>query len=342
MLVTNGWYHVTARGNERRAIFRNRRDYERFLEYLEEMGQRYGVLVAAYVLMRNHYHLVLQTPRANLSEAMKWLNVSYSVWFNRRYERAGHLFQGRFTAVLIDGEGSWLGQVTDYVHLNPVRTEALGLGKEERAAERAGLRPPANPEEIRKRLERLRSYQWSSYPAYAGYVPAPDWLAREEIYRRTPGRVRDGARRYREHLEGRVAEEISESPWHHLKAGLVLGSETFWRRLEGRGDREEMTALRHLQRRTTWEEVVRAVEEVKGESWSKFRNRHGDWGRDLALYLARRRSDMTLVELGRRAGNMKYHAVAQAIRGFEKKLERPEVRSALVEAVKRLDQFSNF
>lgn len=77
-LIADGGYHVTARGNERRAIFRDARDHGRFLEYLEEMTQRYGVRIAVYALMRNHYHLVLQTPQANLGAAMKWLNVSYA------------------------------------------------------------------------------------------------------------------------------------------------------------------------------------------------------------------------------------------------------------------------
>src|SRR5262245_7521982 len=91
-----GRYHVTARGNERRAIYRDDRDRLRFLELLGEARERYGVRVHAYVLMDNHFHLLVETPEANLSRAMQWLNVSYSVWFNRRRDRSGHLFQGRF------------------------------------------------------------------------------------------------------------------------------------------------------------------------------------------------------------------------------------------------------
>ena len=94
--VADGWYHVTARGLERRIVFEDERDHEHFLELLPELVSRYGVKIHAYVLMSNHYHLLMQTPHANLSRAMQWLNVSYGVWFNRRRSRVGPVFQGRY------------------------------------------------------------------------------------------------------------------------------------------------------------------------------------------------------------------------------------------------------
>ena len=105
--VKGGWYHVTARGIERRCIFEEGREYEHFLVLLEEMTGRYDVEVHAYCLMANHYHLLIRTPYANASAAIQWLNVSYSVWFNRRRQRVGHVFQGRFSSSLISGEGAW-------------------------------------------------------------------------------------------------------------------------------------------------------------------------------------------------------------------------------------------
>jgi REP element-mobilizing transposase RayT len=85
------WYHVTARGNERRPIYRDDRDRRHFCELLGEAVGNFGLVLHAYVLMENHFHLLLETPEANLSRAMQWLNVSYSVWFNRRHDRVGHL-----------------------------------------------------------------------------------------------------------------------------------------------------------------------------------------------------------------------------------------------------------
>src|SRR6266498_2435192 len=122
-----GWYHITTRGNERRAIFRSDRDREHFLEVLAEMTRRFGVRLHAYVLMDNHYHLLLQLTEPNLSRAVQWLNVSYSIWFNRRHRRSGHLFQGRFKSVVLDPI-QWGLELSRYVHLNPVRVGRMGLG----------------------------------------------------------------------------------------------------------------------------------------------------------------------------------------------------------------------
>src|SRR5438034_9970909 len=95
-------YQVTARGNERRAIFRNDADRQHFISLLAQLPERFGTCLHAYVLMPNHYHLLLETPEANLSRVGQWLNVSYSVWFNRRHQRSGHLFQGRYGAIIIE------------------------------------------------------------------------------------------------------------------------------------------------------------------------------------------------------------------------------------------------
>src|SRR5215471_87478 len=139
-----GRYHATARGNEQKRIYRSDRDRMHFLELLSELTERFGVRVHAYNLMDNHYHLLLETPEANLSRAMQWCNVSYSVWFNLRHRRSGHLLQGRFGAELVQDDAGWQ-EVARYVHLNPVRVARLGLDKSARAASRAGPidAPPA-------------------------------------------------------------------------------------------------------------------------------------------------------------------------------------------------------
>src|SRR5206468_4237132 len=102
--LIGGWYHLTARGNERRAIFRDDTDYEHFLSLLAQMVSQYGFQLHTYVLMPNHYHLLIEISQDNLSRGMQWLNVSYSQWFNRRHQRVGHLLQGRFGSVLLETE----------------------------------------------------------------------------------------------------------------------------------------------------------------------------------------------------------------------------------------------
>ena len=134
------------RGIDRQGIYRNDRDCEHFVKLLGEMSARYGVEVHAYVLMGNHYHLVVRVMDGNLSGAMQWLNVSYSVWSNRRHGRVGPVFQGRFKSVPVEG-GVWLYALSQYLHLNPVRMKWVGLDKRGRRAEGLGLRKVENAEE---------------------------------------------------------------------------------------------------------------------------------------------------------------------------------------------------
>ena len=104
ILYAGAFYHVTARGNEKKAIFKDERDRERFLLYAEAAVQRYGAVIHAYCLMDNHYHLLIQTPLANLSEIMQYINGSYTTYINTKRQRVGHLFQGRYKAILIDAD----------------------------------------------------------------------------------------------------------------------------------------------------------------------------------------------------------------------------------------------
>src|SRR2546426_3530743 len=137
------FYHVMNRGDRREPIFRDDTDHQSFLATLGEVCVKTGWQVHAYCLMGNHFHLVVETPQANLVAGMKWFLGAYSSRFNRRHRLFGHLFSGRYKALLVDGSGSgYLRVVCDYVHLNPVRAKLL---------------PPEQP---------LRAYRWSSYGEY--------------------------------------------------------------------------------------------------------------------------------------------------------------------------------
>ena len=122
----NAFYHVTCRGNDRRAIFRDDHDRGRFLERLQSAVEIFGVRVHAYVLRSNHFHLIVQTPRANLSEFMRQFNISYTGDYNRYHRRVGHLYQGRFKAMVVDKD-SYLLELSRYVHLNPIRIKSERL-----------------------------------------------------------------------------------------------------------------------------------------------------------------------------------------------------------------------
>src|ERR1700747_295652 len=136
IVIENGWYHVFNRVIERRSIFSSLADSRHFLQLLAHLPTRFGVLVHCYALMPNHYHLLVQTPQANLSQAVQWLNVSYSVWFNRKHRRGGPLFHGRVKTRLVATDGHHR-EVSRYIHLNPIRTQRFGLGKEQSASNTA-------------------------------------------------------------------------------------------------------------------------------------------------------------------------------------------------------------
>ncbi len=141
-------YHVTARGNRRTNIFVDERDHDVWLGMLEEATKRFRIVVHGYCLMGNHYHMMVETPLANLSAAMHYLNGTYAKYFNRRYGLTGHLFQGRFHSVLAERDEQVL-ELARYIVLNPVRAELV-----------------AHPGD----------WRWSSYRAMSGASVPPLWL----------------------------------------------------------------------------------------------------------------------------------------------------------------------
>jgi REP element-mobilizing transposase RayT len=136
-------YHVMNRGDRREPIFKDDVDRKRFLQTLAECCGKTDWQVHAWCLMDNHFHLVVETPKANLVAGMKWFLGTYTGRFNRRHKLFGHLFSGRYKALIVDGSGSgYLRTVCDYVHLNPVRAKLLG------------------------KEQKLKAYEWSSYGEY--------------------------------------------------------------------------------------------------------------------------------------------------------------------------------
>lgn len=317
------WYHITARGIDRRPIFHDDRDRAHFCELLAEMVDRFRVVLHGYVLMSNHYHLLLETPLPNLSQAMQWLNVSYTVWFNRRRKRVGHLLQGRFKAIVFDPQESAL-RLSVYVHLNPVRLKALGQDKATRRAQAIGVSPKPDPAAVEQRLKKLRAYRWSSYPAYAAYRAAPEWLERHTILGYLGKGAGDRHAAYRRQVEQSVREGLEQSPWDALVEQAILGSQKFIHSLrrQWRGSERESRGLKRLRGLPCWEDAVRAVERLKGQRWKDFRDQHGDWGRDLALYLGRKRCGLKLKALGELAGGIDYVSVSGAVRRLEQRAEK--------------------
>src|SRR6185436_10757407 len=183
-------YHVINRGDRGEAIFLKDQDRQLFLETLGETCAKTGWRVLAWCLMSNHFHLVLETPAANLVAGMKWFLGVYTSRFNRRHKLFGHLFSGRYKSLIVDGSGSgYLKTVCDYVHLNPVRARLI------------------------KEDQRLESYRWSSYGLYLG-LPSrrPAWLRTERLLGEWGVKVDSAAGRrvFAAQMESRRAGEHDE------------------------------------------------------------------------------------------------------------------------------------
>jgi len=195
-------YHVTSRGNGRKPIFRNDQDRLSFLEVLHKVNQRYHWLCHAYCLMSDHYHLIIETPEGNLSRGMRQLNGVYTMYFNRRHRTVGHVYQGRYKAILVEKE-SYLLEVCRYVVLNPVR---------------AGL------------VERPEGWSWSSYRGTAGLNKPHRSLTVDWILGQMGKEKRGAVKRYRAYVrEGTRAEPI----WKKVKGQSILGEEDFIGRFIG-------------------------------------------------------------------------------------------------------------
>ncbi len=203
ILYAGAFYHVTARGNEKKTIFKHDADYERFLSYMEAVVERYGAVIHAYCLMDNHYHVVIQTPRANLSEVMQYLNGSYTTYINTKRQRVGHLLQGRYKAILIDAD-AYAMEVSRYVHMNPVR---------------AGM------------VSKPAEYPWSSYQYYIGKKKVPTWLTMNIILDYFDERTSEGQRKYREFIEEKIGQGY-DNPLKGAVGSSILGAEEFIRRIK--------------------------------------------------------------------------------------------------------------
>ena len=336
--LAGSWNHVVSRGNGGGTLFADDTDRRRFLGLLSELPERFSLEVHAFVLMNTHYHLLLRCREANLSDAVRWLQVSYAGRFNWAHQRHGHVFQGRFKSVLLLGEGV-PDEVGRYLHLNPVRVAKLGLGKRDRQEARGAGRPDPGVELVSRRIAVLREYPWSSWRIYAGLEPAVEWLCRDRLQGGCGGRSLEEQRRALiAYTEEPLRQGCVESPWDRLVAGVVLGDEGAARKLlKGiLANRAEQTPARRLARssRPTWKDMVKATEAVLGRPWAEMTTRHGDWGRNGLMAVATRHLGWRLVEVAREVPGLGYAAAAQGIRRFWNQLpkdpEKEEFRRALV------------
>lgn len=299
----NAFYHVTSRGNERKTVFRNTGDRERFLSYLESAHHRYGAILHVYCLMDNHYHLLLETPRGNLSQILHHINGAYTTYFNIRHGRSGHLFQGRFKAILVEKD-SYSEELSRYVHLNPVR---------------AGL--------VKNPLE----YRWSSYRYYIGEQREPEWFTTALILGYLGSHGRSTYRKYRQFVEEGISTKL-EDPLRGVIASTLLGGEDFIRRIREehlevrRIDRRNIPSVKKVLKGPTPGEIEAAVAKVIGEDHSLYRK--------LCIHLSHQWSGWGLEQIGAHFG-MRGSAVSQSSRRLRKMMDGDKVMGKILESVRK-------
>lgn len=212
-------YHVTSRGDRQEAIFDDDQDRTAFLNVLAEVISRFRWRCHAYCLMGNHYHLMIETPEGNLTKGMRQLNGVFTQWSNRRHKRSGHLFQGRYKAILVNRDSYFL-ELARYIVLNPVRA--------------AMVKHPSQ-------------WTWSSYGATSGTAAAPAWLTTDDLLAEFGKRQAGARRKYQEFIaEGMGKESI----WKNLKGQIYLGDDDFVEQMRGKlGEREEDVNIPRIQQR---------------------------------------------------------------------------------------------
>lgn len=243
-------YHITLRGNNRRIIFKQDLDRERFIQKLAESVQRFEIRIYLFCLMQNHVHLVLETPRANLSRFMHQLLTAYTVYFNRKHNESGHLMQGRFGATVVD-EDDYILKLSRYVHLNPVY-----------------IRTHKN-KSVRERIQILRKYRWSSYRSYIGKVQPLDFVNYGPVLEMMGKPKKKQSAVYRRFVESGISDIDAAFIETKKRSRLCIGSDechkridTYYQEMLEAFDKKEDVSFRRESKAHSVEEVLSVVCEV--------------------------------------------------------------------------------
>jgi REP element-mobilizing transposase RayT len=256
---------------EKTYLFRDDADRERFVDRLSERVEQYHIRLYAFVLMANHFHLVFETPEANCSKFMQSLSTAYTVYYNLRHGRHGHLLDGRFKAKLVDGD-DYLLALSRYVHLNPVQIISM------------------KDKPIEERVNALRAWRWSSYPSYIGKMKALDFVEYGPLFAEMGGKQREWPKRYREFVESGLAESDDDLKVALKASSHSIGGDGFREWIDGLYQkrvevhaRPEDVSFRHRTEPLSADDVLTVLAEIFSVEVSEFcRRRHGSALRGVA------------------------------------------------------------
>lgn len=288
------WYHLMNRGAGRQRIFKTDAQRQYFLSLLADTSERFNAEWHAYCLMGNHYHLLIRTPEANLQRIMRHINGLYTQYYNRSEKRDGALFRGRYQAILVDEQTYW-AQLSRYIHRNPLEARIV---------------------------THLDLYPWSSYPAYIGDVPSPDWLNCNYILKSlATSQVRQHYKSYVD--EGNTTDILS---FYKLKKRpTVLGSDLFKKTLTLANSHTDIPELKSIRNKPTHQQIAEAVcghmdipvETIMTSRYGRALKNHA---RGMAMYLCQSEADMKLSDIATYFGLKNYTSASSGIRQFERRL----------------------
>ncbi len=290
------YYHVTCRGNERKEIFRNEADRKIFLDRLRRSLDIFHVTLLAYACMPNHFHLLILTPEGNLSEFMRHFNISYTSAFNRKYNRAGHLYQGRYKAFLIDAD-NYLLEVSRYIHLNPIRMKSR--------------------EKMAERWRDLMTSDATSLPGYVSEGQRKEFISYRIIMDYLGGDNHSGRTAYLGFMQEGIKGSLP-NPLESGKGRSIVGSADFTERIrkligKGKESAREQPDFRRLHKRFEPDELIAHFSMLTGKGKDEVcvRGRHSP-ERSMLMEILYRFSMLTQPEIGKLMGGIDYSAVSQA------------------------------
>ncbi|MFA6013352.1 MAG: transposase [Desulfobacteraceae bacterium] len=307
------YYHVTGRGNERRDIFKDKDDYLMFLEKLSDSLEVYNVSLLGYVCMTNHFHLLVMTPSGNLSSFMRHFNIAYTSSFNRRHNRSGHLYQGRYKSYLVDAD-SYLKEVSRYIHLNPVRIKK-------------------NSEmDMNQRITILNGFVYSSFAGYSNMKKRDGFIHYNTVLDYFGGDTKAGRTAYRQFVYQGLTHEIA-SPLEIGKGNGIIGSEEFITRVKDKylvkidpESHREQPHLKEIRSAFTPEKLIDAFCTLTGNDRNDICRRCiNSIERSMLMELLYRFCNIKQPEIGRYLGNIDYSAVSISRKRLRLKMEKDGV-----------------
>jgi len=321
----DAYYHVTCRGNERREIFRDKKDRGLFFKLLARSLDIFEVQLMTYACMPNHFHLLVCTPKGNLSEFMRHFNISYTGAFNRKHSRSGHLYQGRYKAFLIDAD-NYLLEVSRYIHLNPLRMKSK------------------EPQE-KKWLDLLQNDQ-TSLPGYINQRNRKEFVNYTIVLNYFGGDTRKSRTEYTKFVEEGFRKEAS-SPLEKGKGTGIIGKENFVEEIKQlfSKDKEsvrEQPALRELGKAISPEALIVQYAKLVGIKREELTTKgRQSTERAMLMELLYRFCRITQPEIGKLTGGIDYSAVSQARKRLQLKIRKePEWANKFNQIQNKLGQMS--